>query len=201
MSLCGTLAVLACVFLGLGSLGPRWPHPTRGAPVRVTPERGRGYRPADLLGRLAPADCGRMATYSGEPGDSGEPPRIEWSCRLDSGWRDCLAVSRKDPGGTGDDLRILGEVFCDPGDRTAFAASGRPRHPARSGKLARLRKDVHPEAAPIALMLPLADGAPPADPRGAPLIAAARRNVPTPSPWPRRSSPPRGRHAHVKASG
>jgi thiol:disulfide interchange protein DsbD len=41
-----------------------------------------------------------------------------------------------------------------------------------------------PEEAPLTLTLPVVAGAPPADPRGAPLIAAARRAVPTPSPWP-----------------
>ena len=41
-----------------------------------------------------------------------------------------------------------------------------------------------PEEAPVALTLPVAAGTPPADRRGAPLIAAALRTVPTPSPWP-----------------
>jgi thiol:disulfide interchange protein len=41
-----------------------------------------------------------------------------------------------------------------------------------------------PEEAPVALTLPVVASAPPADPRGAPVIAAARRAVPTPSPWP-----------------
>jgi hypothetical protein len=45
-------------------------------------------------------------------------------------------------------------------------------------------KTCIPEEAPIALTLPVTSGVPPADPRGAPLIAAARQSVPTPSPWP-----------------
>jgi len=43
---------------------------------------------------------------------------------------------------------------------------------------------VHPEAAPIALMLPLADGAPPADPRGAPADRGRATERSHPSPWP-----------------
>src|SRR5262249_3072793 len=41
-----------------------------------------------------------------------------------------------------------------------------------------------PEEAAVALTLPVTTGPPRLDPSGAALIAAARRNVPTPSPWP-----------------
>ncbi len=41
-----------------------------------------------------------------------------------------------------------------------------------------------PEEAPVAVTLAVASGAARPDPQGAPLIAAARRAVPTPSPWP-----------------
>src|SRR5262249_31789648 len=41
-----------------------------------------------------------------------------------------------------------------------------------------------PEEAPVALSVPMTAGAPRPDSRGAPLIAAARRNLPVPSSWP-----------------
>src|SRR4029434_3123367 len=41
-----------------------------------------------------------------------------------------------------------------------------------------------PEEAPVALSVPVTAGTPRPDPRGAPLIAAARRNLPVPSAWP-----------------
>jgi thiol:disulfide interchange protein len=45
-------------------------------------------------------------------------------------------------------------------------------------------KTCIPEEAPVSLSLSVATDTPRADPRGASLIAAARRSVPVPSPWP-----------------
>ena len=125
-------------------------------------------------------------TYWMNPGDSGEPPRIEWA--LPSGF-------------------TAGDFVWPPPERIAVGpamtygysqsvvlplAVTAPRDLAPGSRIA-LRgqaswivceKICVPEEAPIALTLPVANGTAQPDPRGAPLIAAARRSVPAPSPWP-----------------
>jgi thiol:disulfide interchange protein len=125
-------------------------------------------------------------TYWMNPGDSGEPPRIEWA--LPSGF-------------------TAGDFVWPPPERIAVGpamtygysqsvvlplAVTAPRDLAPGSRIA-LRgqaswivceKICIPEEAPIALILPVANGTAQPDPRGAPLIAAARRSVPAPSPWP-----------------
>jgi thiol:disulfide interchange protein/DsbC/DsbD-like thiol-disulfide interchange protein len=125
-------------------------------------------------------------TYWKNPGDSGEPPRIEWAPA---------------PGFT------LGE-FAWPhperirvGPAMSYGYSGEivlpipvtaPRDLAPGARVT-LRgqaswlvceKICIPEEAPVALTLPVTRGEPRPDARGAALIAAARRAVPVTSPWP-----------------
>jgi len=124
-------------------------------------------------------------TYWINPGDSGEPPRIEWT--LPAGF-------------------TAGEFSWPPPERirTGPAMSYGYSHeivlplpvtaPARlePGSSVTLRglaswlvceKECIPEEAPVSLTLPVAVGTPAPDPEGASLIAAARRAVPSPSPW------------------
>jgi thiol:disulfide interchange protein DsbD len=189
MSLCGTLAVLACVFLALRSPGPSMAASDPGGPrVRVellsevaAIAPGQTFWVA-LHQRIAPG----WHTYWVNPGDSGEPPRIEWS--LPSGFTVgdiAWPFPDKIPVGPAMTYGYSGEVVL-PIPVTAPPSLPQGARVTLRGQASWLvcEKTCIPEAAPIALMLPVADGAPPADPRGAPLIAAARRNVPTPSPWP-----------------
>jgi thiol:disulfide interchange protein/DsbC/DsbD-like thiol-disulfide interchange protein len=125
-------------------------------------------------------------TYWKNPGDSGEPPRIEWT---------------PPPGFT-----LGGFAWPHPerirvGPVMSYGYSGEvvlpipvtaPRDLA-PGTRVTLRgqaswlvceKICIPEEAPVALTLPVTSGEPRPDARGAGLIAAARRAVPVPSPWP-----------------
>jgi thiol:disulfide interchange protein len=125
-------------------------------------------------------------TYWMNPGDSGEPPRIDWAPA---------------PGFT------LGEFAWPPPERIrvgpamSFGYSDEvvlplpvtaPRDLAPGARVT-LRgqaswlvceKICIPEEAPVALTLPVTAGTPPPDARGAAAIAAARGASPTPSPWP-----------------
>ena len=124
-------------------------------------------------------------TYWMNPGDSGEPPRIEWT--LPSGF-------------------TAGDFAWPPPERIAVGPAmtygystsvvlpvsvTAPRE-LRPGARVTLRgqaswivceKICIPEEAPIAVTLPVGAGPAPLDPRSVPLIAAARRSVPAPSPW------------------
>jgi thiol:disulfide interchange protein len=125
-------------------------------------------------------------TYWVNPGDSGEPPRIEWAL----------------PGGF-----VAGEITWPHPDRIpvgpamSYGYSGEVVLPipvtAPAGLAAGTRVTLRgqaswvvceticvPEDAPVALTLSVSAGPPEPDPRGASLIAAARRATPTPSPWP-----------------
>jgi len=125
-------------------------------------------------------------TYWMNPGDAGEPPRIEWT--LPAGF-------------------TAGEIQWPPPERIAAGPAmsyGYSREvvlpiavtaPPGLGPGARVtlrgqaswivcEKTCVPEEAAIALTLPVTATMPAPDPRGAPLIAAARRAVPAPSPWP-----------------
>jgi thiol:disulfide interchange protein len=125
-------------------------------------------------------------TYWMNPGDSGEPPRIEWT--LPAGF-------------------TAGEIQWPPPERIAVGPAmsyGYSREvvlpiavtaPRGLGPDARVtlrgqaswivcEKTCVPEEAAIALTLPVTATSPALDPRGAPLIAAGRRAVPAPSPWP-----------------
>ncbi|HEV8583838.1 MAG TPA: protein-disulfide reductase DsbD domain-containing protein [Methylomirabilota bacterium] len=124
-------------------------------------------------------------TYWMNPGDSGEPPRIEWA---------------PPPGFTLGELAWPHPERIRVGPAMSFGYSGEvvlpipvtaPRDLAPGARVT-LRGEASwlvcekvciPEEAPVALTLPVAS-APRPDARGAALIAAARQAVPTSSPWP-----------------
>jgi thiol:disulfide interchange protein len=124
-------------------------------------------------------------TYWKNPGDSGEAVQIDWESQ---------------------DGVTAGEIAWPPPERIAvgpamsYGYTGEvvlpvpvtARRDLAPGSRVTLRGQARwlvceqiciPEEATVALTLPVVAGAAGADPRGAPLIAAARRSVPTPSPW------------------
>jgi thiol:disulfide interchange protein len=187
MSLRGTLAVLACAFLVVAG-----PKPSSAAPesprVRVellsevgaiTP--GQTFWVA-LYQRITPG----WHTYWVNPGDSGEPPRIEWA--LPSGFTAgeiTWPFPEKIPIGPAMTFGYSHEVVLPIPITSPRGLTPGTRVTLR-GQASWLvcEKTCIPEEAPITLTLPVTAGAPPPDPRGAPMIAAARQRVPTPSPWP-----------------
>ena len=187
MSLRITLAALACVFLLLGgsrpstgaSEGPRVQVELLSEVAAVV--AGEPFRVA-LRQRIAPG----WHTYWMNPGDSGEPPRIEWD--LPSGFRagefvwplpERISVGSAMTYGYSNEV-VLPMAMTPPANLPAG------KNVTLRGRASWLvcEKICVPEEAPVALTLPVAAGAPSLDPRGAALIAAARRNVPTASPWP-----------------
>jgi thiol:disulfide interchange protein/DsbC/DsbD-like thiol-disulfide interchange protein len=188
MRLRGTLVVLTCVFLTL-----------RGAAAIAASDRGAPRVRVELLSEVAAFTPGqtfwvalhqRIApgwhTYWMNPGDSGEAPRIEWA--LPTGFTAgeiAWPFPERIPAGPAMTYGYSREVVLpipvtppaalDPGSRVTLRG--------RASWLV-CEQTCIPEEAPIALTLLATAGAPPPDQRGAALIAAARRNVPTPSPWP-----------------
>jgi thiol:disulfide interchange protein len=125
-------------------------------------------------------------TYWLNPGDSGEPARIDWTLPAgftvgDIVWPppERIAVGPAMSYGYSREV-ILPIPITAPRDLAAGASV------TLSGTASWLvcEKICIPEEAPIALTLSARPGTPRPDPRGAPLIAAARRSAPTPSPWP-----------------
>jgi len=189
MSLRSTLLVLACslVIAGSPAASPATSEP-EGPRVRVelVSEVG-GIAPGQpfwvgLYQRISPG----WHTYWVNPGDSGEPPRVEWA--LPSGFtvgEIAWPVPERIVVGPAMTYGYSGQVVLPipvtppagltPGDRVTLR-----------GQASWLvcEKVCIPEEAPIALTLPVVRGTPAPDPRGAKLIAAARRTIPTPSPWP-----------------
>ena len=193
MSLRGTLVVLACVFLILGG--------ARASFGAASEPRGAGSGPrvrAELVSEVASFAPGQTFwvglhqrispgwhTYWVNPGDSGEPPRIEWT--LPPGFTAgeiAWPLPEKIPVGLAMTYGYSGEVVL-PIPVTPSSALGPGDRVTLRGRASWLvcEQTCIPEQAPIALTLAVARGVPAPDPRGAPLIAAARRNVPTPSPW------------------
>jgi thiol:disulfide interchange protein DsbD len=124
-------------------------------------------------------------TYWVNPGDSGEPARIAWA--LPGGFRAgdiAWPYPERIPVGpamtygyTGDvvlPIQVMAPADLAPGARVSLR-----------GQASWLvcEKVCVPEEATVTLTLPVASGPAAPDPRGAPLIAAARRAVPAPSPW------------------
>jgi thiol:disulfide interchange protein DsbD len=126
-------------------------------------------------------------TYWGvNPGDSGEPPRIEWS--LPAGF-EAGAIAWPHPTlipvGPAMSYGYSNEVTLPvPVKAPARLAPGSPITLRGRASWVFCEKVCIPEEAPVALTLLVAAGPPSPDPRGAALIGAARRSVPTPSPWP-----------------
>ena len=183
------LAVLACALLSLGGAEPA---------IAASEPEGPRVR-VELLSEVAAMAPGqtfwvalhqRIApgwhTYWMNPGDSGEPPRIEWV--LPAGFtvgEIAWPFPERIPVGSAMTYGYSGEVV--------LPIPVTPPADLRPGSRVTLRghaswlvceKTCIPEDAPVSLTLPVVAGAPPPHPRGAPLIAAARRSVPIPSPWP-----------------
>ena len=125
-------------------------------------------------------------TYWINPGDSGEPMTVAWTLprgvaagplvwphperipvgpAMSFGYTDAVVVL----------ARLTAPADLSPGDRLDLRA--------RASWLV-CAKICIPEEADVALTLPVAAARPAPDPRSAPAIAAARRAVPAPSPWP-----------------
>jgi thiol:disulfide interchange protein DsbD len=125
-------------------------------------------------------------TYWGvNPGDAGEPTRIEWT--LPAGFTAgpiAWPYPSRFPVGIAMSYGYEGEVVL-PVPLTAPRDVAPGTTVALRGQASWLvcEKVCVPEEAPIALSLPVAADTPRPDPRGAPLIAAARRSLPVPSAW------------------
>jgi thiol:disulfide interchange protein DsbD len=187
MSLRGPLVVFASACLALSSprLSPAAPEPPR---VRV-----------ELLSEVAAVTPGQTFwvalrqqidpgwhTYWVNPGDSGEPAQIEWTLPTgftagDIAW----PFPERIPVGSAMTYGYSGEVLL-PVPLTTPAGLAPGSRVILRGHASWLvcEKTCIPEEAPIALTLPVVSGVPPLDRRAAPMIAAARQKVPTPSPWP-----------------
>ena len=120
------------------------------------------------------------------PGDSGEPPRIEWA--LPAGFTageiawpppERIAVGPAMSYGYSREVVLPIAVTAPPGLTPGERVTLRGQ-----ASWIVCEKTCIPEEAAVALTLPVTATTPALDPRGAPLIAAARRAVPTPSPWP-----------------
>jgi len=125
-------------------------------------------------------------TYWMNPGDSGEPPRIEWM--PSPGWAlgefawpppERIRVGPAMSFGYIDEV-VLPLPVTAPRD---LVPGARVTLQGQASWLV-CEKICIPEEAPVALTLTVTTGTPPPDTRGAAAIAAARRAAPTPSPWP-----------------
>lgn len=125
-------------------------------------------------------------TYWTNPGDSGEPPQIEWT--LPAGysigafaWPHPERIRVGPAMSFGYSREVLLPI---PVTVPANAAPG--SSVTLSGRASWLvcEKECIPEEAPVSITLPIATGEPAPDHVGAPMIAKARQAVPTASPWP-----------------
>lgn len=126
-------------------------------------------------------------TYWGvNPGDAGEPTRVEWTLPAgiaagEIAWphpaRFLLGIAMS--------YGYEGEVVLPiPMTVASDLAAGTTVTLKGQASWLVCEKVCIPEEAAVVLSLPVAAGAPVPDPQGAALIAAARRRLPTPSPWP-----------------
>ena len=125
-------------------------------------------------------------TYWINPGDSGEPPQIDWA--LPAGFS-AGAIAWPHPErirvGPAMSYGYSNEVVL-PIPVTAPADLVPGARVTLSGRASWLvcEKECIPEEAPVSLTLAVAAGEPGPHPTGAPLIARARQALPSPSPWP-----------------
>src|SRR5262245_61491463 len=124
-------------------------------------------------------------TYWMNPGDSGEPARIEWALPAgftagDIRW----PFPERIPVGPAMTYGYSRQVVLPiPVNAPSDLVPG--AHVTLRGQASWLvcEKICIPEQSPLVLSLPVGTGPPSLEPGGAPLIAAARRAVPAPSPW------------------
>jgi thiol:disulfide interchange protein/DsbC/DsbD-like thiol-disulfide interchange protein len=188
MSLRSALAVLLCALAMTLS-----PQPAASAPGTEAP-RVRVELVSEVAA-IAPGQTFWVAlhqrivtgwhTYWMNPGDSGEAPRIEWS--LPPGFTvgefawplpDRIRVGSAMTYGYSESV-ILPIPVTPPAD---LVPGTRVSLTGQASWLV-CEKICIPEEAPLALTLPVVMGAPAVDARGAALITAARRSIPTQSPW------------------
>src|SRR5262245_4167081 len=126
-------------------------------------------------------------TYWGaNPGDAGEPTRIEWTLPTGvAAGEIAWPYPSRFPVGIAMSYGYENGVVL-PIPMTVSDAVAPGTTLALRGQVSWLvcAKICIPEEAPVALSIPVTAEAPRADRRGASLIAAARRNLPVPSPWP-----------------
>jgi thiol:disulfide interchange protein DsbD len=187
-------ALLACVLgftIASASAAPareRPPEAPAGPMVRVElVSETAGVEPGGhvwvgLHKRIAPG----WHTYWTNPGDSGEPATIEWT--LPDGFEagdivwprpERIPVDPAMSFGYSGEVVLLTRISAPRG----LQPGSRARLEAQVAWLV-CEKICIPEEARVELTVPIVAGAPPADTRGAALIAAWRRAVPGPSPWP-----------------
>ena len=125
-------------------------------------------------------------TYWINPGDSGEPLRIEWALPAgfsagEIGWPNPERI-RVGPAMTYGYSRevVLPIALRAPPD----LSPGTPVTLTGRASWLVCEKECIPEEASVTLSLNVAARPPGLDPNGAPLIAQARRALPSPSPWP-----------------
>jgi thiol:disulfide interchange protein len=126
-------------------------------------------------------------TYWGvNPGDAGEPTRIEWT--LPPGFTAgeiAWPYPSRFPVGIAMSYGYEREVVLPiPVTAAPDVAPGTAVTLRGHASWLVCEKTCIPEESPVALSLPVTTDAPRPDPRGASLIAAARRSVPVQSPWP-----------------
>src|SRR4029453_18205016 len=126
-------------------------------------------------------------TYWGvNPGDAGEPTRIEWTLPAGvSAGEIAWPYPSRFPVGIAMSYGYENGVVL-PIPMTVSDAAAPGTTVTLGGRVSWLvvAKVSFPGEAPAALSVPVTAGPPRPDPRGAPLIAAARRNLPVPSAWP-----------------
>ncbi|MGH7364953.1 MAG: protein-disulfide reductase DsbD family protein, partial [Candidatus Rokuibacteriota bacterium] len=172
------------------SPGPPGPPPT--GPPKVTVallSEAASVQPGasfwvGLRQRIAPG----WHTYWTNPGDSGEPPTIEWA--LPAGWEagplvfphpERVPVGPLMSYGYTDEVVLLTKLTAPAG-----LPAGTPiRLRGRAAWLV-CEKICIPEEADVALTLPVIAASPAPDVTAAPVIERARRAIPAPSPWPAR---------------
>ncbi|MGH7346190.1 MAG: protein-disulfide reductase DsbD family protein [Candidatus Rokuibacteriota bacterium] len=184
-----SLAALACAYLVLAGAEPSAAASDLEGPrvrVELLSEVG-AIAPGQtfwvaLHQRIAPG----WHTYWVNPGDSGEPLRIEWA--LPPGFA-AGEIAWPFP----ERIQVGSAMTYGYSSEVVLPIQMTPPAGLPPGSRVTLRghaswlvceKTCIPEDAAVALTLPVVAGVAPPDPRGGPLIAAARRNLPTPSPWP-----------------
>ncbi|MGH7390172.1 MAG: protein-disulfide reductase DsbD family protein, partial [Candidatus Rokuibacteriota bacterium] len=186
--LCVRLVIVLALVAGAAA-------PSRAADAPPTPlvrvellSEAEAVRPGEtfwvaLRQRIAPG----WHTYWGvNPGDAGEPTRIEWT--LPAGFTAgeiAWPCPSRFPVGIAMSYGYEGEVVLPiPVTASRDVAPGTTVTLRGQASWLVCEKICIPEEGPVALSLPVAAGTPRPDPRGAPLIAAARRSLPVASPWP-----------------
>jgi len=185
--LCAKLVIALALVLAAGAPArAATVPPTRLVAVELLSETG-SVRPGEtfwiaLRQQITPG----WHTYWGvNPGDAGEPTRIEWALPVgftagEISW----PYPSRIPAGIAMSYGYEAEVVLpipvtvsqDVTPGTTIALRGQASWLV-------CEKICIPEEAPVALSLPVAADTPRPDPVGAPLIGAARRRLPVPSPW------------------